>query len=83
MGRVDEGTATDGGLHMAKKLKVVSEYRAGDVSYPLGEVITVEDDRADFLMRDAPGCFEVYAEPVAKEIKAAPADKMVKHAKTK
>ena len=41
------------------KLKVVSTYIAGNVNYPAGVSIEVDAERGAFLLRDAPGCFEV------------------------
>jgi hypothetical protein len=49
------------------QLKVVSPYRAGQVFYPEGQIIHVTEAEAAFLMRDAPGCFEVYELPAPKK----------------
>ena len=59
------------------KLKVLNQYKSQKAQYRLGQVIEVDDPDGDFLMRDAPGCFE-------KHVEAPPMDKMVQgppHAK--
>jgi len=40
-----------------KRLRVVSDYSAGDFSWRAGEVIEVTDLVAEFLLRDSPGSF--------------------------
>ena len=60
-----------------KILKVVKDYRNKDREYEQGSKITVEDDEAAFLMRDAPGCFAEY-KPKAKAADEPPKDKAVK-----
>jgi len=61
------------------RLKVISEYRAGALYYAAGSTIDAPVETALWLMRDAPGCFEliVEAQP-AKAFDGPPADKMVK-----
>ena len=39
------------------RLRVVSRYRAGPLAYDEGQVIEVQPEFAEFLMRDAPGVF--------------------------
>ncbi len=57
-----------------KKLKVLSEYISRATHYPKGTVIEVDEVQAEFLMRDAPGCFE----EVGKKAPRGPgADKML------
>ena len=41
------------------RLKVLSNYRRQQVAYVVGTIIEVREDEAEFLLRDAPGCFEV------------------------
>ena len=65
-----------------KTLKVIKTYRSKDREYEQGSKITVEDDEAAFLMRDAPGCFVEY-EPKAKAADEPPKDKAVKAAPRK
>lgn len=40
------------------ELEVVEDYRAGKESYRAGTTIHVSEQRAMFLMKDAPGCFQ-------------------------
>ena len=55
-----------------RRLKVVSDYRSGGVQYSAGEVLEVDESRAAFLFRDAPGCFDetVKAAPPGKDRRA-------------
>lgn len=41
------------------RLRVVADYQAGVRRYRAGEVIEAGERLAEFLLRDAPGCFEV------------------------
>lgn len=54
------------------KLKVVSEYRSARERYTEGQVIDVTEAQADWLKRDAPGCFEDYVEPEPEPAVKAP-----------
>jgi hypothetical protein len=66
------------------KLKVLLNYKSNVAQYVAG-VVTAELDQktAEFLLRDAPGCFEVFEpEPEAKELDQPPADKMIDQEKT-
>jgi len=69
---------------MVKKLKVISQYKntATGELYPEGSTIEVDPLHAEFLKRDAPGCFEDWIEPKAKPKRKAPskprANKQVK-----
>ena len=70
------------------KLLVISEYISRGERYPEGKTLEVPEDRAAFLLRDAPGCFErVEDAPIHTEQSAAfdapPADKMVRRARRK
>lgn len=74
------------------KLKVLATYRNRDTQYPAGRVIEVSQAEAEFLDRDAPGCFEPYEEPepepaepeiVDLALEAPPEDKMVHGKRTK
>ena len=67
------------------RLKALGRYRNRDVYYQPGTVIELPADQAAFVLRDAPGCFEVVQPPVvendepdAKALDAPPQDKMVK-----
>lgn len=64
-------------------LKIVEDYH-GRVEYAAGQVITVSAETAEWLLADAPGCFEL-ARPVVHidEIPVPPKDKMVHEAKNK
>jgi hypothetical protein len=66
----------------AVKLLVKAHYRSRDVILAAGSQIEVPQDEAEFLLRDAPGCFEVVgAAPPVEEEKAPdepPVDKMVR-----
>ena len=61
---------------MAKKLKVLSDYRSRGVFYRRGDVIEVDEAMAHWLRSDAPGCFEEW-QPEQKAMQAPPVDKMV------
>ena len=66
------------------KLLVISEYISRGERYPEGKVLEVDETRAAFLLRDAPGCFErVEDAPIHTEIEVPPADKMVRRARRK
>jgi hypothetical protein len=41
------------------KLKVVSPYKSSSTVYEVGQVLDLPDNMAAWLLRDAPGCFEV------------------------
>ena len=41
------------------QLRCIDDYRAGDVRYEPGQVIDVKDGVGQFLLRDAPGSFEL------------------------
>lgn len=72
------------------KLKVVSkhEYRSREKVYKPGHVFEVSEEEGQFLMRDAPGCFEdlgakatapkAKGKAKGKAVEAPPADKAVK-----
>ncbi len=57
------------------KLKVLSEYRSREIHYLKGTVIEVDEVWAEFLMRDAPGCFEEVG--VGKAPRGPAVDKMI------
>jgi hypothetical protein len=71
------------------RLQVVSTYRARQVAYQKGTIIEVTEDEAEFLLRDAPGCFEIAPDipradeppadepPAGKAPKRPPLDKMI------
>lgn len=60
------------------KLWVEKHYRSRDIDYPEGKTIEVPEDEAEFLLRDAPGCFEIVTEKTAeKAVKAPEVNKMV------
>lgn len=61
------------------RLKVKALYRCRDVRYEPGE-IDVPDDAAAWLLRDAPGTFEVVQD---KAMERPPADKMVRKHRSK
>jgi len=64
-----------------KMLKCVAEYsQASRVIYQPGAIIQGTPELLEFLVSDAPGCFEPYPPPEVKEVKAPPADKAVKRA---
>lgn len=62
------------------RLKVKQEYRAGALYYAAGSIIDVPAEAGNWLMRDAPGCFELYIE---KGLDRPPADKMLRQARVK
>jgi hypothetical protein len=76
---------------MAKKLKVLQNYRMRDLEYKAGDVIDVSETMAVWLKSDAPEAFAeveapalVVAAPAQAALDEPPADKMVKRAgKTK
>jgi hypothetical protein len=41
------------------RLQVLSKYQSRQVAYQAGTIIEVTEAEADFLFRDAPGCFEI------------------------
>jgi hypothetical protein len=43
------------------RLNVVAPYQSRQVVYQKGSIIEVTEPEAEFLFRDAPGCFEVAA----------------------
>ena len=61
-------------------MRVVEEYRAGALYYAAGSIIDVPAESGEWLMRDAPGCFELHIE---KGLDRAPADKMMRQPKVK
>lgn len=68
---------------MAEKivhLKVVKSYTCRDLVFVPGEnPIEVNESLAEFLLRDAPGSFEVFKPKAeARVIEAPPADKMIR-----
>jgi len=67
------------------KLLVISEYISRGERYPEGKVLEVDEARAAFLLRDAPGCFERVEdiEPIAAAYTEPPVDKMVRRARRK
>lgn len=40
------------------RLKVIAAYQAHDRYYPVGHEMDVPLEEAEYLMRDAPGCFK-------------------------
>jgi hypothetical protein len=59
------------------KIRVKQAYACRDVSHPAGAVIEVTESEGAFLLRDAPGSFELF-KPEVKEVAAPPVDKAVK-----
>lgn len=57
------------------KLKVMADYQSSVGRYKKGATIEVGPAVADYLQRDAPGCFEVVRPKAAKR---PPVDKMVR-----
>lgn len=52
------------GSEEAVVLRVVADYRAGNVHYAAGTLLHLDRSEAERLRRDSPGCFEVEgAEP--------------------
>lgn len=41
------------------RLQVLATYRSRQIAYQEGSIIEVTEAEADFLFRDAPGCFEI------------------------
>lgn len=70
---------------MAKKLKVLQEYTCRGEHYLPGATLDVMDEKAAWLLRDAPMAFEVQEAiaPVQTALDAPPADKMVRRARKK
>ena len=63
-----------------KTLLVVKRYESPAGKWSVGEVITVEDALYDYLMRDAPGCFEEEEDDLpfkGKALDEPPEDKMM------
>lgn len=48
------------------KLKCVSLYRREDVRYEPGAIFDIRDDEGEYLLRDSPGSFELFAERPVK-----------------
>lgn len=65
------------------KLQVYRNYRNRDTQYRAGEVIEVTEERARFLMADAPGVFAYDPPTEDKTIRIAPRDKMQRRKVTK
>jgi hypothetical protein len=75
------------------RLKVISPYKNRDTQYEIDQVITVSAETAEWLMRDASGCFKFVdlfehltdEIPVVHidEIPVPPKDKMIHKAKNK
>jgi len=59
------------------KLYVDKKYRNREVEYTAGKTIEVPEDEAEFLLKDAPGCFEVVEEKAEKAVKAPEVNKMI------
>jgi len=59
-----------------KKLKLLDQYVSNMGRFKKGDVIEVNDKMAQWLMNDAPLCFEEFIE--VKEIEEPPQDKAVK-----
>lgn len=57
------------------RLKCVDPYRAGSVTYDMGQEFEVDDEHGAWLCRDSPGCFQVI-QTVDKALSAPPEDKM-------
>jgi hypothetical protein len=53
------------------RLHVLADYRSREVAYVEGSTIEVLTTDADFLLRDAPGCFEIF-KPEAPEAPQTP-----------
>jgi len=78
-------------------LKCLSPYRNREEIIPAGTIIEVDEARAAWLMRDAPGCFEEITltlsrsagdpSPIkgegSKMLEEPPADKMIKPRQTR
>lgn len=62
------------------RIMVLALFRSRDTEYHPGQVLEVDEQRARFLLTDAPGCFERI---IDKSIEQAPIDKMVRRAKAK
>ena len=74
-------------MEEAIRLTVVAIYQSATENYKVGSVIEVPKAKAEWLMRDAPGCFVLYVAPkveveadvkVGKSIDAPPVDKMIR-----
>lgn len=66
------------------KLHVLKPYQARGLAYSAGVVITVPEEEARFLLRDAPGCFAVEGEqPEVRAVETPPVDRMIKQSKRK
>lgn len=61
------------------KIKVISPYINRDTQYQEGQVLEVSDERARFLLADAPGCFEIVGTETKEQ--TAPVDRMVRKAR--
>jgi hypothetical protein len=62
---------------MAQKVKCVSRYVStrGDLAYEEGRIYELSSSLVDWLMRDAPGCFELI--PERKSMRRPPRNKAV------
>lgn len=66
------------------KIRVLKPYQSRGVFYPVDAVITVTEEEAAFLLRDAPGCFAVEGEqPEVRAVETPPVDRMIKQSKRK
>lgn len=77
------------------RLYVIDDYKCRDVHHPTGAVLEVSPETAAFLMADAPGCFSIFPRGETVSIETAihndllgkdyraPADKMLRKARTK
>jgi len=65
-------------------LRCLNPYRNRDEHIPAGTIIELDEARAVWLMRDAPGCFEFYQPNAeAKMLEEPPEDKMIKPRQTR
>ena len=67
------------------RLEVLGNYAGHGVRYVAGTIITVPDEKGEFLLRDSPGSFEVYEEKEkkTKAVEKPPRDKKVKKSRKK
>ena len=63
------------------RLRVVGYYHSGDVTYQAGQIIDIDSDTVEWLLRDANGLIERIPEPTVvnvEAIEAPPHDRMVR-----
>ena len=64
-------------------LRCIKEYGNQFIHMSPGDIYKTDTDRAEWILRDGPDCFEVVLPAPQKAVEAPPKDRMLRKVKTK